>query len=205
MNRTKIIEGENFTGFVHYFTQMSGSENIQKYISVEAPRDPKWSDASVLLDHSIQCSVSTCNYVTPGNESDSYVQFNFLFSPIYLTAYTLRTRTDDASAAFPRSWRVDGSYDNESWFEIDEVTNTSSLSYVSAVHTFQCQKPAIINHMKITLTEPNWGQNQEFYRFHLSRVDFFGEMYGFNTKTTQTKTCFSYFSISHSFLFLIML
>ena len=127
----------------------------------------------MLLDHSIVCNVWQCTFVTPGSQKEAFVQFNFVYSPIYLTAYTLRTRTDDLSEAFPRTWKVEGSYDNISWFEVDEQIDSDKLSHLSAEYTFPCKNPALLKHMKITLTQANWGIPQEIYRFHLSRVDFF--------------------------------
>ena len=102
-NNIRSIEGEGFTGFVHYFTRKRGTKYIKNYISVEGPHDPRWSDATVLLDHTIVCNFSQCNFVTPGSQEEAYVKFSFIYSPIYLTAYTLRTRTDNASEAFPTS------------------------------------------------------------------------------------------------------
>ena len=178
----KEIIGENFTGFVHYFTKRRGSRYISSYFTAEGVNDPLWGNASVLLDHSIKCTDPTCQFVSLGTQETAFVQFNFLFSPIYLKAYTLRTRTDDNNDGLPESWKVEGSSDNQHWFLVDEVNDSPFLKYHSATHTYKCSNPAIIKHMKITLTKKTW-INDIAYRFHLTRVDFFGEMYGFNAFT----------------------
>ena len=176
MGKWKTLDGEGFNGFVTYFTKKYGTYRIYNFFTAEGNYDPNgWGPASTVLNYS---TTNKCKdqFVTMGDAETAFLQINFKFSPIYLTSYTIRTRTCPDQEAMPESWIVQGSYDNKTWFDMDEVSNSDKLLTLEAFDTFHCKNPALVKHVRIKLTEANWHSQ---YRFHISRVDFFGEMYGF--------------------------
>ena len=169
MNEIVIKPRSPFNGFINYFYKRT---NVFSFFKAEGTKYTSgWADASSVIDYSITCTVESCNWVSSNEQS--YIVFTFE-CPIYLTHYTLRTRTD-YNESFPVSWTVECSYDDDSkWFTVDTKTNREELKGQGAYHTFQCDK-TFMYAKKIRI----WCKgttNTNYYAFHLSRVEFFGKM-----------------------------
>lgn len=177
-----VLSGTGFNGFVKYFTKRRGS--ISKYITATGFPDTSWGGGpSVVLDYSLNAPSYANNFVSFGDKETAFIHFTFKYSPILLTKYTLRTRTVGTDEAHAKSWKVEGSTDNKTYFLIHNVTNSLYLQNNWNNHTYECDNEILAKYIKITLTEATYKGS---FRFHLSRVEFFGEMYGF---IPYTKLC----------------
>ena len=176
--------GEGFTGFVGYFNK-KGRGIVNKYISVSGESDSSWGNSSIVLDYYLEDGVLKNNYVSPGDKPSAYLLFRFKRSSVILRAYTLRTRTFGPDEAHAKSWIVEGSIDGEHFETIDTVNNTELLQGNDKYSTFSCDKEIVSKYIKITLTEITY---RGLYRFHLTRVDFFGEMLRYCQQTMRYKS-----------------
>ena len=177
------LAGEGFNGFVGYFNKKRRGL-VNKYISVYGENDPAWGSASVVIDYFLNESDRKSNFVSIGSKTNAYILFEFKLSPILLRSYTFRTRTIGTDEAHAKSWIAEGSVDGKEYEQLDNVTNTTELQKNWNFHTFYCKKEMIVKYLRFNLTEKTF---YDKYRFHLTRVDFFGEMYGFSKCTIKCK------------------
>ena len=171
MNEIVIKPNSPFNGFINYFYKRT---DVFSFFKAEGEKYTyAWADASSVINYSITCTNVSCQWVTPSDQSKSYIVFTFE-CPIYLTHYTLRTRTD-APGNTPVTWTVECSHDDDStWFVVDTKENREELKEQGAYHTFKCDE-AFMYAKKIRIwckgtTTPSG------YHFHLSRAEFFGKM-----------------------------
>ena len=92
---------------------------------------------------------------------------------LLLTHYTIQTRNDGKKENLPVSWKLEGSTDSFIWYELHSVNNSRDL--IDDIHaTYQVNCSGSFRHFKITMTL-NTGHNTHF---HLSKIEFFGTIYG---------------------------
>ena len=73
------------------------------------------------------------------------------------------------------SWTVECSYNDSTWFEVDEKENSKELKEKGAYHIFKCDK-AFIYAKKIRIWCKCTTNSGSVYQLHLSRAEFFGKM-----------------------------
>ena len=181
------LAGEGFNGFVGYFNKKRRGL-VNKYISVYGENAPDWGNASVVIDYFLNDNDIKNNFVSIGAASNAYILFEFKLFPILLRSYTFRTRTIGPDEAHAKSWIAEGSINGKQYELLDTVTNTEVLQNVGNSHTFSCKKEMVVKYLRFNLTQKTY---KELYRFHLSRVDFFGEMYGYSKCTIKCKKSFN--------------
>ena len=119
MNEFTLKPKSPFNGFVNYFTKRT---DVFQYFSAEGEKhSSSWGEASTVLNYSIDCNGASCQWASYYTLNKSYIVFTFA-CPIYLTHYTLRTRTD-ASGNTPVSWTVECSRDGITWELVDTKEN----------------------------------------------------------------------------------
>jgi len=170
MNEIVIKPKTPFNGFINYFHKRT---DVFSFFKAESEAyNNNWGDASKVINYSITGNHPLSQWVSPPDPSKSYIVFNFK-CPIYLTHYTLRTRTD-ISENFPVSWIVECSYDGKNWFLVDTKVDRKELLDVYANWTYKCDR-AFMYAKKIRI----WCKkttSSDLNHFHLSRVEFFGKM-----------------------------
>ena len=170
MNEIIMKPYSPFNGFINYFYK---GADVFSFFKAEGEKyASQWGDASTVINYSITCIDTSCQWVSTNDQSKSFILFTFE-CPIFLTHYTLKTRTL-GNENFPISWTVECSYDGVNWLTADTKTNREELIGNGAYHTFKCDK-AFMYAKKIRIwckgtTTPS------IYYFHLSRVEFFGKM-----------------------------
>ena len=170
MNELIIKPSAPFNGFVNYFTKKS---SVFKYLSAEGQKySNDWADAVSVINYSIACSTSNCQWASLDNIEKSFIVFSFE-CPILITHYTLKTRTDADSENFPVSWTVECIDDGDVWKTIDTETDRKELNATGSFHTYKCDR-FIMYAKKIRITCKKTASIRSV--FHLSRVEFFGRM-----------------------------
>lgn len=167
MKIIKLTPRYPFSGFVSLFNNKT--KNFNDFIQAYAETNPGWATPDTLLNYSTRSQ-----WVSPNSNALSHVIFHFS-CPICLSHYTLRTRTDfGAENSFPVSWNVQTSLDNNTYTIVDTRTDREELKKIYDSYTYGVDSNCnYTNFIKINLTKTTTTGR---YHFHISRVDFFGEM-----------------------------
>ena len=173
MNEIVIKPRSPFNGFINYFYKRT---NVFSYFKAEGEKfSDIWGDASTVINYSITCVDAPCQWVSPSDLSKSFIVFTFE-CPIFLTHYTLKTRTD-GSDIFPVSWTVDCSIDGDNWINVDTKVNRGEFKEKGDFYTFKCDNAFMYaKKIRIWCNQTRSSSSTTYYQFHLSRVEFFGEM-----------------------------
>lgn len=173
MKTMKLLPREKFTGFVSLFNNKT--KNFYKFINASGPTLNGFGSPNTILNYSVMCMKESCQWVSPNSKDESYIVFSFS-CPIYLSHYTLQTRKGTKQADnYPVSWSVQSSNtNNNDWQTIDTRTNRTELIGTNNSYTYGVDgNCAYARYIKVVLTKTS---NENVYHFHLSKVDFFGEM-----------------------------
>lgn len=74
-------------------------------------------------------------------KDDSWIEFDFTYTKINLTSYTIRSCAGNANCMCkPKSWKIVGSNDHNEWIDLDHQINRSELNGRFFQHHFECQK-----------------------------------------------------------------
>ena len=170
MNEIIIKPKSPFDGFINFFRKRT---TVSSFFKAEGEKkNNEWADASTILDYSITCTEASCQWVSTNDPTKSFVVFTFE-CPIYLTHYTLRTRSS-GNENFPVSWTVECSRDGEDWHLVDTKNDVNDLKQGSgAYHTYKCDE-AFMYAKKVRIWCKKTTSENSY--FHLSRVEFFGKM-----------------------------
>ena len=176
MKEFSIAPESEFDGFVQFFTK-KGRGNVYRYITAEGVGVDSWGPASTVLDYSIKGTDITDQWVSKGEEANANIVFTFSI-PIYLTNYTMRTRTDNnRHESYQRNWVVEGSNNKSNWFIIDTKANNQKFQENGDVATFMCDSPTkYVEYVRIRLTAATHEEySRSYWYLHISRVEFFGK------------------------------
>ena len=161
-----------FGGFVSLFSKRT--KNVYEFINATGKRvNEQWGDASTIINYSITSNDLLYQYASPNAADDAYVEFDFS-CPICLTHYTLRTRTSSPAERFPVSWKVFYLSNNDVLTNLDEKNDRTELKGTGKYFTYGVDNICTYTRkIKIQMTK---NDPESSYFFHLSRVEFFGEM-----------------------------
>lgn len=77
---------------------------------------------------------------TPKSETDTIIKFDFgPHKRIDLQSYFIRTNGNGQNGYHPKTWRIEGSNDSQSWTKIDSRSNDESLNGSYKECNFVCQ------------------------------------------------------------------
>ena len=91
--------------------------------------------------------------------------------------YSIRSNNWSGGQGYchPKSWKIEGSNDNNNWTLLDKRTNDRSLDGSGFSNTFEIEESKTTNeyfqYLRITQTDVNTGSN---YFFILSALEYFG-------------------------------
>ena len=172
MKVLKLAPDRDFNGFVSLFNNKT--KNVLNYISVSAFTYNGWGSPNTVLDHSIICLDSVCQWVSPNDLSKAYLSFSFKY-PICLSHYSLRTITSQSSITnYPKTWTIESSLDNNNWVTIDSRTDRTELTGSNNSYTYGIDGSCSYSkYIKIKFLQTT---ASGIYHFHITRVDFFGAM-----------------------------
>ena len=160
-----------FSGIVNFFNNIP-SHSFTEYIQADGitSTSDNWGPPTTIINYSITGTETQDQWVTPDDEELSFVLFSLTY-PIYITHYTLKTRSQELiTENLAKGWDVFCSYDNETFAKIDSQTNQDLEE--KRFQTYECDTPMVCKYIKIKLTQNSDGK----WHFHLSRVEFFGNI-----------------------------
>lgn len=136
-----------------------------------------WADyAGVIVDYSLSNNI-TSNIFCSENQNKENISIHLFQNQLLITHYSLLTR-NVLPNHYPRSWVLDASNDNITWFNIDEQNDCDELKGKDKHHTFPVSHPGKYRYFRFTNTDYVWNNNDEVkeYYFCLAKVEFFGNL-----------------------------
>lgn len=118
------------------------------------------------------------------NSDENWLIFDFKKNHrISISAYTIRS----GGSSHPKSWRIEGSYDQNNWTLIHEINNCSLLNRPRATHTFIVEdyekKPELKSgfpFIRFVQVENMSPKRERKYRINLKAIEFFGHYHYVN-------------------------
>ena len=105
-----------------------------------------------------------------------FFSIEFLKFPIYLKSLKISTL-----CAEPKELIVEGSNGNGNWHTLSNITTLKSNSEA----TFQCENPGVFKIIRFRQIGAN---NQGTYRFHIYKINLYGELSKYNDCTRRIST-----------------
>ena len=168
-----------FNGIVYFFNNIP-RHSFQEFISTSTDSQHKdWGPPSTLVNYSIKDISKFDQFASIYEVEYPNITFQFKY-PIYVTNYTLRTRTQVPDEHHPTSWKFDISSDGSEYISIHEKKGDTSLRGLNKSVIFKCDNPSKGKYLRLTMTEKSTKsetKNDQGWWFHLSRVEFFGNIY----------------------------
>lgn len=112
-------------------------------------------------------------------EEDAFIEFDFVNRKINLTSYTIQTIYNATGNLHPKTWKMVGSNDHNSWELIDLKENNDELNGPSKCAHFECSTPGKYYRYIKYVQIDNWRASyHEIYKYYvgLSRIEFFGSI-----------------------------
>lgn len=145
-------EGEKFNGIINFIKKKTKNKIVFSASSEEmcfyGPDNVSES--------------SNYSYFHSKDLQNSWICIDFVDNQIIPTSYEIKTYPYAANDQHPKSWVIEVSNDNSSWFIVDEINNCSYLNRRSVSHTFKIknQTSQKFRYIRMRLTGPNWlGKN----------------------------------------------
>lgn len=114
------------------------------------------------------------NFWESEDQSDQFVQIDLGETRVSLSGYVLKSAPSTDYGLMPNSWIVAGSNDEDEWYLLDQVDNSSALSGCGIICYRECaekESDDAFRFIRIQMTEPNDFGN---FVFRLGRVEFYG-------------------------------
>lgn len=116
-------------------------------------------------------------------EKDGWVEFDFKLFKVDIFSYTIRSTPYEANKYHhPKSWKIVGSNDRNSWDIIDQKLNNGELNGKSRQVCFQCniEHPKKYRYIRY-VQEDAWCDGKTVtpnkYCIHIACFEFFGDLY----------------------------
>lgn len=171
--------GNELSGIIDYLQKQNGpgvgSNDILRISGGGFP-DPSCPITNLIKYNSNNMNNECyCNYCNRQNPSlnDGWIEFDFGSRAINLTSYTIRAR----HCFCPKSWRIVGSNDHESWEVIDHRVNNSKLNGKYKQHRFESTKSDNYYRYIRYIQEDQWTYGLFMDDcISLTRIEFFGSI-----------------------------
>ena len=120
------------------------------------------------------------NYFITQNKPNSWICFEFKKHEVIPTGYIIRSFYAE-NDHHPKTWKLEGSNDMDSWVTLDSQANNESLRGGSRVHLFPISneehKDKPFKYLRIQQTGPNWCNNSGSYHYLLmNSIEFYGKI-----------------------------
>ena len=176
-------DGNEFNGIVYYFNNIRG-HSFDDFITANGSTFQNWGPPTTLINYSITGTNASDQWVSPNNESEAFVVLKFEY-PIFITNYTLQTRTDtDEKVALPKSWSLTCSFDGINYFPTSDITSDILLNH--RIGTFPVNTSTICQYVKFQMTS---NSSNGSWHFHLSRVELYGSVISLSNDLCPHFTC----------------
>lgn len=134
--RVKCISVQCEQGIFKYLSETNKVSNVysSKIVVVESSQI-KNGQIEHLFDHSKDTYFRVCN-----NNNDGYIIFDFQQQKVNINKYYISVTTNTGTFnGRPKTWRIEGSNDEQKWEEIDSKENDTSLNGYGYSNTFNCK------------------------------------------------------------------
>ena len=163
---------EPFSGIVNFFNNVPYHEftefmNVEAYKYNDTQND--WGFPITIINYSITGTSNLDQWVSPNNKDQAYFNLSFKY-PIYITNYTLKTRSGTVLENLPKGWNVSCIFHNKE-FVIADSQKDQNLN-ISRQQTYKIQNPMICQNIQVKMTE----KYSDKWHFHVSRIEFFGDI-----------------------------
>ena len=105
------------------------------------------------------------------NESEGWIEFDFVKQKVNLTSYTLRT----VGLYYPKSWKVFGSNDRTNWVVLSRQINNPALNGSGKQNRFECESNNNYYQYIRYIQDDSWYSNRQ-YCIQLACIEFFGSI-----------------------------
>lgn len=110
-------------------------------------------------------------------EKDQWFTIEFLIYKVRLEYYTLSCPEDKPDKSQPKSWKLLGSNDGNSWTLIHQMTDCKKMNTRKPTMVFKCsQSTEFYTHFKFVQLENHSKSPESKYEFTLNHIEFFGEV-----------------------------
>lgn len=170
--KTKIKKGieikysnENYNGVFNYLRKNS---NINDEVNATYWPTREY-DVKCLTDFS-----NTKNFYTQ-DKPNSWICFEFKKHKIIPSNYTIKSHNCSPNCCQPKSWRIDGSNDNNEWIQLDKQENCTYLNGANLIHTFDINnnEEQEFKYIRMYQTGPNC---QNSNQLALCSIEFYGRL-----------------------------
>lgn len=174
------VAGKQFNGTFDYLNRQCNGNCIEKkIITVEHHNPyPQGNQCKNLVAFE---SMGTNCYSAFSNSPGGYYIFDFLHRKVRVQEYLMHSRYGSPSNSGakdrrqPRSWKLMGSNDKETWKLIDNRDDDYSINDNDASSLFKCQNE--INSFKFIKLENTGKCHGEGHFFDLAALEFFGDLF----------------------------
>lgn len=134
--RVKNVDIQCEQGIFKYLSEINNVSNIysSKIIGVKSSQI---NDGQIenLFDHS-----KSTYFRVRNDDGNGYIIFDFQQQKVNIDKYYVSVITDNGTTnGRPKTWRIEGSNDEQKWEEIDSKENDTSLNDYGKSNTFKCK------------------------------------------------------------------
>lgn len=163
-----------FAGIIDHLRKQSNS-NIENEISITA--STIYSTGESYQPKTVILYENASNFFYSNNTPGSWLCFDFKGHHVVPTDYAIRSGPYGQGGSHMKSWKLEGSVNNESWDILDEESDCSYLNGHNNVHTFSIDqkkiKSAGYRYLRIKETGKNWRNDDHL---SLNVIEFYGKL-----------------------------
>jgi len=127
-------------------------------------------------EHELVNPEDTLTYWESADKPNQFVEFDFNNKKVILSAYSLKSSSNESDMIHPKAWIVAGSNNQEDWITLHQVDYSNDLNGGSLTMSWECnekQSEEPFKYIRFEMVEPNHYGN---WVFRLSRVELFGTL-----------------------------
>lgn len=119
---------------------------------------------------------STSSFFQTSSEQDPWICFEFKKHKVMPTGYIIRSY-NSSNHNHLKSWKIEGSNDQESWEILDSQTDNEILNGPNVIHLFHVSqnKGKSYKYVRIMETGPSWYGHDSMI---INSIDFYGKIFG---------------------------
>ena len=161
-------KGDSFAGIMSTFYKKSKNTFYSKFEAEGEKYAAHWANPSDVFDptkHTWWASKPIDN---------ANLTISFKKHLLKISDYTFLPRFD-STENMPRGWKLEASNDKTNWHLLHSVNDCEDVKIANAYKTYPCKPHGAFKYFRITQTQMNWNEG---FIFHISRLEFFGTIFG---------------------------
>jgi hypothetical protein len=155
-----------FKGIISYFSPITDDHLIKLEVSSSSPYGQP--------EHLLRQDGAPL-YWESDNRDLSYCQFFFPHFKVNLSAYSLRTASND-DELHPKSWGVFGSNDHETWYCLHQVDRINDLVGSGLEGSYECIEKESDEPFQYIRVQQTGANEKGDFVFRLARVELYGQL-----------------------------